>query len=174
MAFPKVSKLKTAEIFREHLESIGVSLPFDEAINSNDGAPLAQSFSVGDAICGNRFCILPMEGWDGTRDGLPTDLTRRRWKNFGLSGAKLIWGGEAVSVRPDGKANPNQLMLNEQTVGEISNLRQTLIDAHEEAYSTSSDLLVGLQLTHSGRFARPNDKAKIEPRTAYKLSLIHI
>ena len=168
MAFPKVSKLKTAEIFREHLESIGVSLPFDEAINSNDGAPLAQSFSVGDAICGNRFCILPMEGWDGTRDGLPTDLTRRRWKNFGLSGAKLIWGGEAVSVRPDGKANPNQLMLNEQTVGEISNLRQTLIDAHEEVYSTSSDLLVGLQLTHSGRFARPNDKAKIEPRTAYK------
>ena len=168
MAFPKVSKLKTAEIFLEHLETIGVSLPFDEEIKSGEDAPLAQSFTVGDSDCGNRFCILPMEGWDGTRDGLPSDLTRRRWKNFGLSGAKLIWGGEAVAVQPDGRANPNQLMLNEKTVGEISGLRQILIEAHEEKYSTSSDLLVGLQLTHSGRFARPNDKAKIEPRTAYK------
>ena len=168
MAFPKVSKLKTAEIFREHLQSIGVSLPFDEEVQSGDGSPLAQPISSGSLKCGNRFCILPMEGWDGTTDGLPSDLTRRRWKNFGLSGAKLIWGGEAVSVRPDGRANPNQLMLNEKTVGEISSLRQTLIDAHEENFSTSDDLLLGLQLTHSGRFARPNDKAKIEPRTAYK------
>ena len=36
---------------------------------------------------GNRFCILPMEGWDGTTAGEPSDLTRRRWRNFGLSGA---------------------------------------------------------------------------------------
>jgi 2,4-dienoyl-CoA reductase-like NADH-dependent reductase (Old Yellow Enzyme family) len=28
--------------------------------------------------------------------------------------------------------------------------------------------LVGLQLTHSGRFSRPNDKKKLEPRIAYR------
>jgi Asp-tRNA(Asn)/Glu-tRNA(Gln) amidotransferase A subunit family amidase len=28
-------------------------------------------------------------------------------KNFGKSGAKMIWGGEAVAVRHDGRANPN-------------------------------------------------------------------
>ena len=60
---------------------------------------------------GNRFAILPMEGWDGSTDGRPSDLTRRRWRHFGISGAKLIWGGEAVAVRQDGRANPNQLLL---------------------------------------------------------------
>ncbi len=56
-------------------------------------------------------------------DGRPTELTRRRWQRFGLSGAKLIWGGEAVAVRHDGRANPNQLMLNETTVGDLAELR---------------------------------------------------
>ncbi|WP_332913633.1 hypothetical protein [Algoriphagus boritolerans] len=62
------------------------------------------------------MCILPMEGWDGTTDGRPTELTKRRWQNFALSGAKLLWGCEAVAVRPEGRANPNQLMLNEHTI----------------------------------------------------------
>ena len=121
-----------------------------------------------------RFSILPMEGWDGTEDGMPTDLTRRRWKNFGLSGAKLIWGGEAVAVRRDGRANPNQLMINDGTLSELESLRTILVEEHEKQFSTSEDLLVGLQLTHSGRFARPNEKSKAEPRTAQRLSLIHI
>ena len=60
-----------------------------------------------------------MEGWDGTTDGRPTELVYRRWKNFGLSGAKLIWGGEAAAVRPDGRANPNQLMILDQTMHDM-------------------------------------------------------
>ena len=63
------------------------------------------------ARCANRFAILPMEGWDGTDDGRPTDLVRRRWQRFGTSGAGLVWGGEAFAVRPDGRANPHQLCL---------------------------------------------------------------
>ena len=52
--------------------------------------------------------------------GEPSDLTRRRWRNFGISGAKLMWGGEAVAVRHDGRANPNQLMLTRQTQESIA------------------------------------------------------
>ena len=40
-----------------------------------------------------------MEGWDANRDGSPSAHTLRRWRNFGRSGAKLIWGGEAAAVR---------------------------------------------------------------------------
>ena len=46
-------------------------------------------------------------------------------------------------------------------------LRETLVAAHIEACGTTDDLLVGLQLTHSGRFSRPNEKAKPEPRILY-------
>ena len=82
----------------------------------------------------------------------PIDLVRRRWSRFGLSGAKLIWGGEATAVRPDGRANPNQLMILPETVGEVAKLRELLVETHEAHFGSSDDLLIGLQLTHSGRF----------------------
>ena len=113
-----------------------------------------------------------MEGWDGTKEGKPTELTFRRWKHFGLSGAKLIWGGEAVAVRHYGRANPNQLVINEANLSEIAGLRKTLVETHAEHFESTDDLLVGLQLTHSGRFARPNDKATLEPRIAYSHPLL--
>jgi len=121
---------------------------------------------------GNRWAILPTEGWDGTPDGKPTDLVRRRWRRFGQSGAKLIWGGEAVAVRPDGKANPHQLLLSEANVPNLAALRAELVAAHRERHGQDGDLLVGLQLTHSGRFARPNDKTRLEPRIAYRHPLL--
>ena len=112
-----------------------------------------------------------MEGWDGRADGQPSDLTRRRWRRFGQSGAKLIWGGEAVAVRHDGRANARQLVINEETVGSIKQLRQDLIDAHAESFGAADDLLIGLQLTHSGRFCRPNG-AKLEPLVLYRHPLL--
>ena len=163
MAYPRISKLKTAEQFLGYLDELGVTLPFDEELESGADSVLAQSMGE----IGNRFCILPMEGWDGTKDGKPTDLVRRRWKNFGLSGAKLMWGCEAVAVRHDGRANPNQLLMNDANVGELAQLRELLVQTHEERFGTTTDLSVGLQLTHSGRFARPNDKARLEPLTVY-------
>ena len=53
----------------------------------------------------------PWRAGTATADGRPTDLVRRRWRRFGASGAKLVWGGEAVAVRADGRANPNQLVI---------------------------------------------------------------
>ena len=102
--FPRVASFKSAQAFRTHLDSAGIALEFDDKLLPPASSPLAQPLTVGDVRVGNRFCILPMEGWDGTRDGEPSDLTRRRWRHFGASGAKLMWGGEAVAVRHDGRA----------------------------------------------------------------------
>jgi 2,4-dienoyl-CoA reductase-like NADH-dependent reductase (Old Yellow Enzyme family) len=168
VTFPRVNTLKTADDLRRRLADLGVELPFDEAVGSGPDSPLARPYRRPGGDVGNRFAILPMEGWDGTADGRPTDLTRRRWRNFGISGAKLIWGGEAVAVRHDGRANPNQLVLTEATLGDIAALREELVAAHRERFGTDAGLLVGLQLTHSGRFARPNDKRRLEPRIAYR------
>ena len=122
-------------------------------------SPLAQPIDVDGVRVGNRFCILPMEGWDGTPDGEPSDLTRRRWRNFGISGAKLIWGGEAVAVRHDGRANPHQLLMTPQTQPAIAGAARGAASQRIASGSGSNadgDLFVGLQLTHSGRYARPD------------------
>jgi len=163
----KIVTLKTAEDFSAYLNSLGVSLPFDETVQSGSHSPLAQPCFLDDRVIGNRFVVLPMEGWDGTSDGRPTELTKRRWQRFGFSGAKLIWGGEAVAVRPDGKGSPNQLMILEETVGDLAKLRELLVLTHEKYFDNSDDLMVGLQLTHSGRVSRPYDKNRPEPIILY-------
>jgi 2,4-dienoyl-CoA reductase-like NADH-dependent reductase (Old Yellow Enzyme family) len=163
----RVASLKTPAEFRGHLAALGIDLPLDDELRHGPASPLAQSYEVHGRTIGNRFAILPMEGWDGTADGRPTDLTTRRWRHFGLSGAKLIWGGEAVAVRADGRANPNQLLLTEATLPDLAALRKTLEDEHRHHFGATHDLLVGLQLTHSGRFARPCLKCRQEPVILY-------
>jgi NADPH2 dehydrogenase len=166
--YPRIAALRTADAFADHLAAEGITLGFDRELEPPSSSPLARSFQVGDVRVGNRFCVLPMEGWDGTREGEPTDLTTRRWRNFGRSGAKLIWGGEAVAVRHEGRANPNQLMLTAATLPSIARLREQLVDAHRERFGADADadLFVGLQLTHSGRFAKPNLHERPEPLAA--------
>jgi NADPH2 dehydrogenase len=167
--WPRVASLKTAEAFREHLSRNGIALPFDDVLSPPGSSPLARPIEVDGARVGNRFCILPMEGWDGTDEGEPTDLTFRRWRNFGRSGAKLIWGGEAVAVREDGRANPHQLLIGERTQSSLGRLRRELIAEHKDRFGAQADgdLYVGLQLTHSGRFARPHAEDRPEPLTGY-------
>jgi 2,4-dienoyl-CoA reductase-like NADH-dependent reductase (Old Yellow Enzyme family) len=162
----KIAQLRTPSEFTDYTRSLGIDLPFDETVQP-DGA-LAQPYTLKSrARIGNRFCALPMEGWDATADGKPTELVHQRWKNFGISGAKLIWGGEAVAVRHDGRANPNQLLLDEAHQPDLERLLQTLKISHAEKFSRADDLLIGLQLTHSGRFSRPNEKTRLEPKIAY-------
>jgi NADPH2 dehydrogenase len=173
MSYRRVAQLRTADDLRKHLAEIGVNLPFDETVTCGQESPLAQPYQLGQKTIGNRFAVLPMEGWDGTLDGHPSDLVRRRWTRFGQSGAKLIWGCEAVAVRHDGRANPNQLVINQETIEELADLRVALIEAHQNAFGRTDDLLVGLQLTHSGRFARPRDKKRLEPRILYPHPLLN-
>lgn len=166
--YKRVAQLRTVEQFREYQQELGIDLPFDEEMLTAPESPLAQTFTVRDFTMGNRWCILPMEGWDGTADGHPSELTVRRWRNFGISGAKLIWGGEAIAVRHDGRANPHQVRIGPDTVDSIRAMREALVKAHEERFGGSDDLLVGIQLTHSGRFCRPNEWKKTEPQILYR------
>ena len=86
--YRKIAALKTAEDFAAYCRSVGADLAFDPVVIRDGSSPLAQPYALRSRSIGNRIAVLPMEGWDGTEDGLPTDLTRRRWQRFGLSGAK--------------------------------------------------------------------------------------
>lgn len=162
-----VATMKSVSELSSYVDSLGVLLPFDGTVQSGPSSPLAQPCLLGDRLIGNRFAVLPMEGWDGSREGKPSELTRRRWQRLGASGAKLVFGGEAVAVRHDGKGNPNELLISEETVGEIADLRAALVRGHEEHHGCSDDLTVGVQLTHSGRMSRPHDMDRPEPVILY-------
>ena len=173
-AWSRIASLRTPDVFRAHLDNGGIPLRFDEAVEPASTSPLFRPLQVEGNQVGNRFCILPMEGWDGTSDGAPGELTVRRWRNFGLSGAKLIWGGEAVAVRQDGRANPNQLLMSAANMPALERLRAALVEAHRDRFGAQADrdLYVGLQLTHSGRLARPSVQDRPEPLTAYAHPLL--
>lgn len=168
--YPRIGAHKSVQDFRDHLASLELDLPVDDGpLSSVKGSPLAAPLTIGDVTVGNRWCVHPMEGWDGTIDGRPSEHTLRRWRHFGESGCKLIWGGEAFAVVAEGRANPNQLCFRKQNASALRDLLKTVDVAHRDRFGSAAgdDLLVGLQLTHSGRFSRPHAKDRLEPRIAY-------
>jgi 2,4-dienoyl-CoA reductase-like NADH-dependent reductase (Old Yellow Enzyme family) len=167
-AFPRLGAFRDVRSFQAHLRSLSLDVPCDDRFVTGPESPLARPISADGLAVGNRICVHPMEGWDGTPDGRPTEATFRRWRRFGVSGAKLIWGGEAVAVRHDGRANPNQLAVQSHAPQDLERLRTELVTAHREAAGSDDGLVIGLQLTHSGRYSCPNVKGRPEPRVAHR------
>src|SRR6185436_15944452 len=140
--FPKVAQLKSIDQLRERLRELQVELPVDdEILTAAQASPLAEPLRIGTRTVGNRWCIHPMEGWDANTDGSPSEHTLRRWRNFGISGAKLIWGGEAAAVQPDGRANPNQTLATASNKAGLSALLNECLSAHKESFDTTDDLV---------------------------------
>ena len=88
--YPRIGHFKNVTSFREHLASLEIgidsALPMDDAIlSAADDSPMAKPLTIRDFTVGNRWCIHPMEGWDGTPDGRPSAHTIRRWQMFGRS-----------------------------------------------------------------------------------------
>ena len=166
MQYKPPGRHRTVADFREHFRGLNPAFDCDEELLGAAG-PLGQPLDLGHRQLANRFATQPMEGWDASGDGRPTELTLRRWRRFGTSGAKLIWGGEAFAVQADGRANPKQLYLNPNVDigGDLERLVAEVRAGHRERELDADDLYIGLQLTHSGRFARP--EGPLAPRITY-------
>jgi NADPH2 dehydrogenase len=167
-AILRLGSLKDPVRFQEHLRSLQIDLPCDLELAPTADSPFLFPLQRGGIKIGNRIAINPMEGWDATPDGNPSELTYRRWQKFGASGAKLIWGGEAVAVSASARANPNQLVMAPHTQENIARLHAVLIAEHRKTMGSDDDLLIGIQLTHSGRYCRPHVHDRPEPRILYR------
>jgi len=162
--YPKVASFRTLEAFREYLASEKIDIGFE----NEPGPALGQPCTVlNGRVAGNRWAILPMEGWDCEADGSPSEFTRRRWLRFARSGAKLLYGTEAAAVMHSGRSNPNQLMISGRTAPQLKAICAEMRQTHREQFGTADDLIIGLQLTHSGRYSHPNEAARLESVTAY-------
>ena len=139
--------------------TLGIDLPFRE-----DLGPLFRPLSIAGRTLSNRLAIQPMEGADAGPDGAPGPLTFRRYQRFGAGGCGLIWF-EAAAVTPEGRSNPAQLLLNTATLDGF----KRLVDATRAAARPGAAPLLLLQLTHSGRFSKPQGRpapviARHDPR----------
>lgn len=125
--------------------------------------PLAdqiEQLTRGDLLIGgrrlaNRIGYQPMEGCDGTADGCPGELTLRRYRRFAAGGPGLIWI-EAVAVRPEARANPRQLYLCKETLDSFRVLFEDIRETARREAGVQPLLIV--QLTHSGRYAKPEGR----------------
>ncbi|OGD27919.1 MAG: hypothetical protein A2V57_00485 [Candidatus Aminicenantes bacterium RBG_19FT_COMBO_65_30] len=142
-------RLRSADDLRAEAGRLGLDIPYNESVSVLlEKAPLA-----GREIP-NRLAVLPMEGADAEAGGAPSEWTRRRYRRYAAGGCGLIWC-EATAVRQDGRSNPGQLLLTERTLGGFAKLVDEARAAAKKEWGPGHRPLLVLQLTHSGRFSKP-------------------
>jgi 2,4-dienoyl-CoA reductase-like NADH-dependent reductase (Old Yellow Enzyme family) len=137
------------ETIAAEAQRLGLDIAFEPEVRE-----LLKPATLAGRTVGNRFVIHPMEGCDGTLAGKPDEITYHRWGLFARGGAKVLWG-EACAVVPEGRANARQLLITKENADDFKRLIDFARDEHRKACGTADDFLIGLQLTHSGRFAHP-------------------
>ena len=135
------------EAFLKLCDEAQVKFPYSEDISC-----LAKEIKVGSKTAHNRIVYQAMEGCDGTYDGAPDELTKRRYLRFARGGAGIIWF-EATAVKGEGRANPRQMYLTDKTRDDFARI---VNDIKEECVKANGfEPLVIVQLTHSGRYSKP-------------------
>ena len=125
-----------------------VTLPYEDSADA-----LREPISVKGKTFHNRIVYQAMEGCDGSPEGVPGELTHRRYRRFAEGGAGLIWF-EATAVLPEARANPRQMFLNESTLDDFRRIVEEIKETGRKA--NGFEPVVFCQLTHSGRYSRPN------------------
>ncbi len=138
-----------------------------------DVSILAEPVRAGSLLIPNSLAVHPMEGADGDSFGRPSELTMRRYKRFAAGGAGLLWA-EAVAVVPEGRANPRQLWLNDQSKKDFVQMVKMMRDVARQSMGEKHKPVIVAQLTHSGRYSKPTGTASplIPERDPYRDSLI--
>ena len=131
------------------IAQLGLNIHFDQ-----DLAPLHRQVDIYGQKTPNALAIHPMEGCDGTADGKPDELTFRRYERFARGGAGLLWF-EATAISWAGRANPRQLYASPANTGSLAKLREVTEQAAREIYGPNYHIVSVLQLTHSGRYSKP-------------------
>ncbi len=137
--------------------SVGVKLPV-----SQNTDVLFQPMEKAGIRLENRFAIQPMEGCDAGENGVPGELTKRRYQRFAESGAGLIWV-EAIAILEEARAKPRQLCLKEETLDALKAMLDDIRETSMKKHGFAPMLI--MQAAHSGRYANPNGYS--EPIIAY-------
>ncbi len=152
-----------SKVFSEYSEFLSENSKLSSPMPfTQDTSVLAQSVAIASKTVPNRIVCQAMEGCDGTAQGLPDELTYRRYDRLAKGGAGMIWY-EATAVMPEARANPRQLYINKSNVDVFKRHVESI---KETALKTNGyEPIIIMQATHSGRYSKPNGVA--EPIIAY-------
>ena len=75
--YAKVAQFKTVESFRAYLQEQGIAIGLADPVPAAKSS-LAQPLAHRGRMIGNRWAILPMEGWDCTDDGAPIGVVKAK------------------------------------------------------------------------------------------------
>jgi 2,4-dienoyl-CoA reductase-like NADH-dependent reductase (Old Yellow Enzyme family) len=146
---------KSLSALQQGVDELGLKHIRFEADAARVQAAMSRPVNMGSVTAGNSMCVHPMEGCDGTvQSGVPDELTWRRYERFAHGGAKLLWF-EATAVCAEGRANTRQLWINDGNAGEYARLLEMIRRTHREEWGRDDDLIIPVQLTHSGRYSVP-------------------
>ena len=123
-----------------------------------DVSILTEPVQIGELVIPNSLAVHPMEGCDGDSQGRPGKLTLRRYERFAAGGAGLIWA-EATAVVPEGRANPRQLWIHEKNKESFAAMVKMMRQVAARSMGPGHKPVIVLQLTHSGRYSKPEGKA---------------
>lgn len=137
---------------KKDAESLGLNLHFSDNFKLFQRETTVEGHTIP-----NILAFHPMEGTDGRTDGSPDELTIRRYERFSKGGAGLLWF-EAVAVVPEGRASPRQLWIHEKNLAEYQRLFDSMMRHAQGKFGDGFVPLSIMQLTHSGRFSRPEGK----------------
>jgi 2,4-dienoyl-CoA reductase-like NADH-dependent reductase (Old Yellow Enzyme family) len=148
-------KYKSLNDLKKKFEQLNLEIPISENIDI-----LRQNVKLKDFYIPNRLAIQPMEGFDSKLDGSPGELTYRRYRRYANGGAGLIWF-EATAISDGCRSNPKQLFLNDENLKNfkefVSEIRKTSDNALKSLGFKDKCIFI-LQLNHSGRYTKKNDK----------------
>jgi 2,4-dienoyl-CoA reductase (NADPH2) len=146
-------RLRDTEDLKQLSKKLGVNV---EAIE--DVSILSEPVKVGELVIPNSLAVHPMEGCDGDSQGRPGKLTLRRYERFAAGGAGLIWA-EATAVVPEGRANPRQLWIHQKNKESFAAMVRMMRQTAAESMGSNHKPVIVLQLTHSGRYSKPEGAA---------------
>jgi 2,4-dienoyl-CoA reductase-like NADH-dependent reductase (Old Yellow Enzyme family) len=144
-------KYRTKDDLQRKTKDLGFDLPY-----TDDITPLFQPYQLAGFSIANRLVVQPMEGYDSENEGSPSELSTRRYMRYASGGSGIIWH-EAVSVMQDGRSNPRQLWIHKKNTDNYSRLND---EVRKNAMKHGIDPFLVVQLTHSGRYSKPEGIAK--------------
>ncbi|MFX1499812.1 MAG: NADH:flavin oxidoreductase [Promethearchaeota archaeon] len=146
---------KNLNDLEKRINELGLDIPIYHRVEI-----LQQRVNVNKLFIPNRLAIQPMEGFDADLNGIPRDLTFRRYKRYAKGGAGLIWF-ESTAISDNCRSNPNQLVLSEENIKKFKELVSITREISNKALKElgfEHKVVLIIQLNHSGRYCKRDGK----------------